>query len=64
MKKLSFVLAALFLASGAALAADQTTTTVENCAIQEVLPGKDMTGAFVTFQHKGPSVNIISWIKA
>lgn len=44
MKKLSFVLAAVFLASGAAVAAE-TTTTLENCAIQEVLPGKDMTGA-------------------
>lgn len=60
MKKLSFVLAALFLASGAAVAADQTTTTLEKCAIQEVLPGKNMTGAFVTFKHQGPAVNIIS----
>ena len=52
MKKLSLVLAALFLASGSAFAAEQATT-VEKCAIQEVLPGKDMTGAFVTFHHKG-----------
>lgn len=59
MKKLSFVLAAVFLASGAAVAAE-TTTTLENCAIQEVLPGKDMTGAFVTFKHQGPAVNIIA----
>ena len=60
MKELSLVLAALFLASGSAFAADQANTTVEKCAIQEVLPGKDMTGAFVTFHHKGPAVNIVA----
>ena len=40
--------------------AETTVTSVDNCVIQEVLPGKAMTGAFVTFHHQGPAVDIIA----
>lgn len=60
MKKMTLLLAALLMTSSQAFAEDKTTTTLENCAIQEVLPGKNMTGAFVTFQHKGPTVDIVA----
>ena len=53
-------LLALSLSSGLALAADtSSTTTVTDCVIQEVLPGRTMTGAFVTFNHQGEAVEII-----
>lgn len=53
-------LLALSLFSGLAQANDtNSTTTVSDCVIQEVLPGRAMTGAFVTFNHQGESVEII-----
>lgn len=58
MKKTLFLTAALMAFAQTVVA--ETTTTVDNCAIQEVLPGKAMTGAFVTFHHKGPAVEILS----
>lgn len=59
MKKALF-LTAILMAFNQNVAAAETTTTVDNCAIQEVLPGKAMTGAFVTFHHEGPAVDIVS----
>lgn len=43
------LLVTLGLMSGAAFAAD---VQVNDCIIQEVLPGKHMTGAFVTFDNE------------
>lgn len=43
------IVMALTLLSGAALA---DGVDAENCIIQEVLPGKHMTGAFVTFDNE------------
>lgn len=40
---------AVLLVSGAALAAD---VEVSDCVIQEVMPGMDMTGAFVTLDNE------------
>ncbi len=37
----------------------RSTTTVNDCVIQEVLPGRAMTGAFVTFNHQGEPVDIL-----
>lgn len=34
-------------------------TTLSDCVIQEVLPGRTMTAAFVTFNHEGEAVDII-----
>ncbi|QPT39500.1 Uncharacterized protein conserved in bacteria [Oligella ureolytica] len=56
----ALILSAIFMALTQTAVAEESTTTVDNCVIQEVLPGKDMTGAFVTFHHKGPQVNIES----
>ncbi|MDO5057499.1 MAG: copper chaperone PCu(A)C [Lautropia sp.] len=36
-----------------------THTELKDCVIQEVIPGKDMTGAFVRFVHAGPAVEIV-----
>lgn len=55
-------LIALSLSSGLALADDKTPaseTVLSECVIQEVLPGRNMTGAFVTFDHKGETVEIV-----
>lgn len=52
MKKTLLLLAAL--GAGQAFAA----TTLEHCVIQEVIPGKDMTGAFLTMVHDGEPVEI------
>ena len=63
--KLTFLSSGLFaltLSSGLGLAQTQgisTTTTVTDCVIQEVLPGRAMTGAFVTFNHQGEAVEIV-----
>ena len=46
----------LTLVCGHAFAATQLT----DCVIQEVIPGKDMTGAFLTFTHEGEAVDIAS----
>lgn len=49
-------------ASFAAQAAEPvvaTHTTLEDCAIQEVLPGKDMTGGYVRFVHTGAPVRLL-----
>lgn len=60
MKPLLFIAAAL--AAGHAIAADKATAATElrDCVIQEVIPGKNMTGAFLTFVHKGEAVEIKS----
>lgn len=34
-------------------------TELKDCVIQEVIPGKDMTGAFARFVHTGPAVEIV-----
>ena len=53
-------LLALSLCGTAAQAATETsTTTVSDCVIQEVLPGRAMTGGFVTFEHQGEPVEIL-----
>ena len=38
--------------------AEGGNTTLSDCVIQEVIPGKEMTGAFVKFTHKGAPVQI------
>ncbi|MDO4643748.1 MAG: copper chaperone PCu(A)C [Cardiobacteriaceae bacterium] len=48
MKKKIFILGALF--SGVAIAGD---ISVKDCLIQEVIPGKQMTGAFFTLENMG-----------
>lgn len=63
-KTMMFSVAALLAApavlfSGSAAAAEAAShTTLKNCVIQEVVPGKDMTGAYVTFVHTGAPVNL------
>lgn len=54
MKK-SLLLCTVF-ASGAALAA----TELKDCVIQEVIPGKNMTGAFLTVVHSGEPIDLKS----
>ena len=54
MKKSLLLLSALGM--GSAFAA----TELKDCVIQEVLPGKNMTGAFLTFVHNGEPVEIKS----
>lgn len=51
----------LLLIAAAALSAHavQAQTKLENCAIQEVLPGKNMTGGFARFVHTGAPVEIV-----
>lgn len=36
-----------------------THTQLHDCVIQEVIPGKDMTGGFARFVHEGPTVDIV-----
>lgn len=50
-----YVMAAAFAASQAFAA-----TELRDCVIQEVIPGKHMTGAFLTFVHSGEAVEIAS----
>ncbi|MDO5091541.1 MAG: copper chaperone PCu(A)C [Cardiobacteriaceae bacterium] len=50
------ILVAASLAAGQALAA----TELKDCVIQEVLPGKNMTGAFLTIVHEGGVLDIAS----
>ena len=53
-------LLALSLCSGLAQANDiSSTTNVSDWWMQEVLPGRAMTGAFVTFNHQGEPVEIL-----
>lgn len=53
-------LLALSLSNGLAHATDTSSTTIlSDCVIQEVLPGRAMTGAFVTFNHQGETVEIL-----
>ena len=65
-KSLMFSVAALLsvpaaLLSGSAVAAEAAShTTLKNCVIQEVVPGKDMTGAYATFVHTGAPVKLKS----
>ena len=40
----TLILSAAFMALTQAAVAAESTTTVSDCVIQEVLPGKDMTG--------------------
>ncbi|MGP1516977.1 MAG: copper chaperone PCu(A)C [Ottowia sp.] len=36
-----------------------THTELKDCTMQEVLPGKDMTGAYVRIVHKGAPVDVV-----
>lgn len=54
MKKSLLLLSALGMSSAFA------ATELKDCVIQEVIPGKNMTGAFLTFEHKGETVEIKS----
>ncbi|MDO4636930.1 MAG: copper chaperone PCu(A)C [Lautropia sp.] len=56
----SMLLAApVLLYSAPAQAAGKAShTTLSHCVIQEVLPGKNMTGAFVNFRHTGQPVQV------
>lgn len=38
---------------------EATHTQLQDCVIQEVIPGKNMTGAFARFVHEGPAVQIV-----
>ena len=56
--KYAVAMAAALLAVQAQ-AADASHTELKDCAIQEVLPGKDMTGAFARIVHTGPAVDVV-----
>lgn len=59
MKK--FLLASAVTLSACAFAQNDkaaSSTTLEKCVIQEVIPGKEMTGAFLEFHHKGAEVDL------
>ena len=49
---------ALLISGQAGAAETASHTKLTNCVIQEVVPGKDMTGAYVTFVHTGAPVNL------
>ncbi|ETD71684.1 hypothetical protein V757_06470 [Pelistega indica] len=57
---LTSLLLGLSMSAGAETQAVSSSITLENCAIQEVLPGKHMTGAFVKFINNGEPVDIVS----
>lgn len=60
MKKLIALTAALMACQAQAAEPAATSHTVlKDCVIQEVLPGKDMTGAFVRFVHRGEPVEMV-----
>lgn len=60
MKVLALVsAAALALPALAAEPTVATHTQLHDCAIQEVLPGRNMTGAFVRFVHTGAPVQLL-----
>lgn len=65
MKPTKAPLAVLFAASLAALPACAAGpaaaphTELKDCVIQEVLPGKNMTGAFLRFVHTGAPVDLV-----
>ncbi|SUA61193.1 Uncharacterized protein conserved in bacteria [Oligella urethralis] len=48
-----------FFGTAALAATDTSTTTVSDCVIHEVLPGRAMTGGFATFEHQGETVEIL-----
>ena len=54
--KMKSLIALAVLASSSAFA----ETKLSDCVIQEVIPGKDMTGAFLKFEHSGKPVQIES----
>lgn len=56
MKKLSFIILAALAQS--ALAHGTERTALMDCVIQQPLPGKDMTGAFLRIHHHGAAVEI------
>lgn len=56
MKKLSLLVLATLAQS--ALAQEKPQTTLQECIIQQPLPGKNMTGAFLKFHHQGADVMI------
>ncbi|MDO4905290.1 MAG: copper chaperone PCu(A)C [Lautropia sp.] len=55
----SVLLSACSSLSGSAGSAAASHTELKDCVIQEVLPGKDMTGAFVRFVHTGEPVDLL-----
>ncbi|MDO4682634.1 MAG: copper chaperone PCu(A)C [Lautropia sp.] len=61
MMKGMIALAAALVAIQAQAAQPAATshTVLKDCVIQEVLPGKDMTGAFVRFVHQGAPVEML-----
>lgn len=62
MRFLTFVSTAVLLVSIRAQAAETPVaahTELKDCVIQEVLPGKNMTGAYVRFVHQGAPVALV-----
>lgn len=53
MKKQIFLTLAALAALPALAAEAKPENSLKDCLIQEVLPGKDMTAAFFTLEHKG-----------
>lgn len=54
------ILLALIAASSLTAYAQTNVNTLSNCQIQEVIPGKMMTGAFFQLHHEGGEESIIS----
>ena len=50
---------ALLISGQAGAAETASHTKLTNCVIQEVVAGKDMTGAFVHFHHTGAPVKLV-----
>ncbi|MBF1236127.1 MAG: copper chaperone PCu(A)C [Lautropia mirabilis] len=50
---------ALLISGQAGAAETASHTKLTNCVIQEVVSGKDMTGAFVHFHHTGAPVKLV-----
>lgn len=59
MKKIILITAALAASQAIADGKAKSSTELRDCVIQEVLPGKQMTGAFLTFVHHGEAVEIV-----
>lgn len=60
MKAVVLIASALLMAQvQAAEPRVATHTQLHDCVIQEVLPGKNMTGAFVRFVHTGEPVELV-----
>lgn len=60
MKQLSIFLATMALLSPSAWAHASSQVQLHDCVIQEVLPSRHMTGAFLTFHNPGQAVDIVS----